>query len=83
MVAYFVSFDNMFVRKFWRRHSIQRFYPWVSLFLGIFYVQCVQVSRKFVKQLDPPCCTFLGFTIDPFSGGAVEPGPAPFLDVRD
>jgi len=48
----YVSFDYVFVYKFGRRHSFQWYYPWVPLFLGIFYVQCMEVSRVFVKQLD-------------------------------
>ena len=51
--SYLVSFDNIFVCKFGRRHSFQWFYAWVPLFLGIFYVYCMKVSWVFVKQLDP------------------------------
>ena len=54
LVPYLVSFDNVFVCKFGRRHSFEWFYTWVPLFLGIFYVYCMEVSRVFVKQLDPP-----------------------------
>ena len=60
---YLVSFDNIIVCKL---HSFKWFYTGVFLFSGIFYVDCMEVSRVFVKQLDPSRHYLLGFTINSF-----------------
>ena len=80
MVSYLVSLYDVFVCKLGCRHSRQRLYPWIPLWLGIFYTQSMEVGRVFVEQLDPLGYSILGRAIDPFEGGAIESRSTPFIE---
>ena len=69
LVSYLISFYDVFVCELGCRHSFQWFYTWVSRFPDIFYVHCMEVSRVFVKQLDPSRHCVLSFTINSFRAG--------------
>jgi len=83
LVSYLVSFYDVFVCELGYRHSSQQLYPWIPLWLGIFYTQRMEVGRVFVKQLDPLGYFILGRTIHPFEGGAIKSRSTPFIESGD
>ena len=78
MIAYFISFDNIFVREFGCRDALQRFYPRVPLFLGIFHIKCMEVGWVFVEQLIHSETISWVLLSTPFKAGQKNLVPLPF-----